>query len=70
VALAPGLYVAATRPQDYIWLQIGAIDVCIKHEEEGVVVDLWACGEAPDCLGSTAATFDEAAEDSEIPEGR
>ena len=68
--LAPGHYIAATKPQQYIWVQIGAIDVALKHEDEGVVVDLWTRGEVPECLGSTAATFDEAAEDSDDPEGR
>jgi hypothetical protein len=68
--LAPGHYIAATQPQQYIWLQIGAIDVAIKYEDEGVVVDLWTRGAVPECLSSAAATFDEAAEDSDEPEGR
>jgi len=68
VTLAPGLYIAATRPQEYVWLQVGAVDVCIKHEDEGVVVDLWSNGNNPECLAKTAATFDEAAEDQDLQE--
>lgn len=59
--LGPGCYVVTSQPQDYVWLQIGTIDVSVKHDDEGVVVDLWSRGAHPECLATTALMFAEAA---------
>ena len=62
--LGPGCYVVTSQPQDYVWLQVGTIDVCVKHEDEGVVVDLWSCGANPECLATAALMFAEATAES------
>ena len=59
--LGPGCYVVTSQPQDYVWLQVGTIDVSVKHDDEGVVVDLWSRGANPECLATTALMFAEAA---------
>lgn len=54
-------YELDSEPQDTLWVQVGTISVYIKHEDEGVVVDLFAAGaEDRESFGSTYMFFQEA----------
>ena len=56
-------YRLESKPQDSTWITVGNISVYIKHEDEGVVVDLYARGvEDRHSLASTYAFFNEAKE--------
>lgn len=54
-------HVLDSKPQDTTWITVGNISVYLKHEDEGVVVDLYAEGaEDRNSLASTYAFFQEA----------
>lgn len=59
-------YEMTTGVQSYAWITIGNINVQIKHEDEGVVVDLWAKnGSHEESIASTYASFQEAEEEED-----